>query len=155
MYTLIHPSIHVLCCAVQVLDEARGPITRKEYELMQAPAGESLYGAVVNYIGQPISDIATPANTAHIARHRAAAAAGGGGGASAAADAAAVAAAAGAAAAAPSPPPMMTSWEDEDGPDVEGSGVSALGLERLKPLINQQVAMKNREQVTEPLFTGE
>lgn len=116
---------------------------------MQAPAGESLYGAVVNYIGQPISDIATPANTAHIARHRAAAAAGGGGGASAAADAAA------AAAAAPSPPPMMTSWEDEDGPDVEGSGVSALGLERLKPLINQQVAMKNREQVTEPLFTGE
>jgi hypothetical protein len=27
---------------------------------MQAPAGESLYGAVVNYIGQPISDIDTP-----------------------------------------------------------------------------------------------
>lgn len=27
---------------------------------MQAPAGDSLYGAVVNYIGQPISEIDTP-----------------------------------------------------------------------------------------------
>jgi hypothetical protein len=50
---------------------------------------------------------------------------------------------------------MMTSWEEEGGPDVAGSGLSALGLERLKPLINQQVAMKNREQITESLFTGE
>jgi hypothetical protein len=33
--------------------------------------------------------------------------------------------------------------------------MSAVGLERLKPLINQQVAMKNREQITESLFTGE
>jgi hypothetical protein len=35
-----------------------------------------------------------------------------------------------------------------------GSGLSALGLERLKPLINQQVTMKDQEQITESLFTG-
>jgi hypothetical protein len=49
---------------------------------------------------------------------------------------------------------MMTSWEEEGGPDVAGSGLSVLGLERLKPLIKEQVAMKNREQITESLFTG-
>lgn len=50
---------------------------------------------------------------------------------------------------------MTTSWDEEGGgPDVAGSGINAIGLERLKPLINQQVAMKNREQITESLFTG-
>lgn len=38
---------------------------------------------------------------------------------------------------------------------VAGSGINAVGLERLKPLINQQAAMRNREQITESLFTGE
>ncbi|KAF8063752.1 atpA [Scenedesmus sp. PABB004] len=61
---------------LQVLDEARGPITRKEYELMQAPAGDSLYGAAVNYIGQPVPGVSTPANDAAAAA-RAAAAPGG------------------------------------------------------------------------------
>lgn len=52
-------------------------------------------------------------------------------------------------------PLVTTSWDEEGGgPDVAGSGINAVGLERLKPLINQQVAMKNREQITESLFTG-
>jgi hypothetical protein len=52
-------------------------------------------------------------------------------------------------------PLVTTSWDEEGGgPDVAGSGMDAIGLERLKPLINQQVAMKNREQITESLFTG-
>jgi hypothetical protein len=52
-------------------------------------------------------------------------------------------------------PLVTTSWDEEGGgPDVAGSGMNAIGLERLKPLINQQVAMKNREQITESLFTG-
>eukprot|EP00882_Tetradesmus_deserticola_P005439 GHRQ01005723.1.p1 GENE.GHRQ01005723.1~~GHRQ01005723.1.p1 ORF type:complete len:668 (+),score=308.35 GHRQ01005723.1:398-2401(+) len=128
---------------LQVLDDTKGPITRKEYELMQAPAGESLYGAVVNYIGQPIQEIDTPANRNHIAKHKSEQAA-----------AAALAAADAEAAGQQQPRGVMTSWEEEGGPDVAGSGLSGLGLERLKPLINQQVAMKNREQITESLFTG-
>jgi hypothetical protein len=56
--------------STKVLDDTAGPITRKEYELMQAPAGESLYGAVVNYIGQPISEIDTPVNRKLIKAHK-------------------------------------------------------------------------------------
>lgn len=37
---------------------------------MQAPAGESLYGAVVNYIGQPISEIDTPENRKLVKAHK-------------------------------------------------------------------------------------
>jgi hypothetical protein len=102
-----------------------------------------LYGAVVNYIGQPILEVDTPANRAHIAKHKSEQAA-----------AAALAAADAEASGQTAPPGMMTSWEEEGGPDVAGSGLSALGLERLKPLIKEQVAMKNREQITESLFTG-
>ncbi|WIA34565.1 hypothetical protein OEZ86_012886, partial [Tetradesmus obliquus] len=133
---------------LQVLDDTKGPITRKEYELMQAPAGESLYGAVVNYIGQPIAEIDTPANRAHIAKHKSEAAA------AAALAATDATASSSSAAAAPQRGGMMTSWEEEGGPDIAGSGLSGLGLERLKPLIKEQVAMKNREQITESLFTG-
>lgn len=60
----------MFCVRLQVLDETAGPITRKEYELMQAPAGESLYGAVVNYIGQPISEIDTPENRKLVKAHK-------------------------------------------------------------------------------------
>jgi hypothetical protein len=35
------------------------------------------------------------------------------------------------------------------------SGINAVGLGRLWALFNQQAAMKNREQITESLFTGE
>jgi hypothetical protein len=38
---------------------------------------------------------------------------------------------------------------------ILGSALAlGLGLERLKPLIKEQVTMKNREQITESLFTG-
>jgi hypothetical protein len=140
-----------------VLDDTAGPITRKEYELMQAPAGDSLYGAAVNYIGQPISHIHTPANRRHIAAHEAGVAAAAVAAAAAADGSSAAAAAAleAAEAAGVANTLVTTSWDEEGGgPDVAGSGMSAVGLERLKPLINQQVAMKNREQITESLFTG-
>eukprot|EP00878_Enallax_costatus_P010679 GHUV01011155.1.p1 GENE.GHUV01011155.1~~GHUV01011155.1.p1 ORF type:complete len:682 (+),score=208.59 GHUV01011155.1:600-2645(+) len=130
---------------LQVLDETRGPITRKEYELMQAPAGDSLYGAVVNYIGQPITEVDTPANSAAVQKHKS--------------KTAAVAALNAQQQGEEQQqqlkrPGVMTSWEEDDGPDIAGHGIDALGLERLKPLINQQVAMKNRDQITESLFTG-
>lgn len=128
-----------------MLDETRGPITRKEYELMQAPAGDSLYGAVVNYIGQPITEVDTPANRAAVQKHKS--------------KMAAVSALNAQQQGEEQQqqlkkPGVMTSWEEEDGPDIAGHGIDALGLERLKPLINQQVAMKNRDQITESLFTG-
>lgn len=203
--------VYVPCA--QVLDDTAGPITRKEYELMQAPAGDSLYGAVVNYIGQPILEIDTPGglrcgrqtagsklaaalvstadtrghvthqacmcsgyqltprqtpqliacflhrcmrscclcllylpeNRKLIKAHKAAVLA-----------AAAAAGSSGSSSSAAADRPLVTTSWDEDGggPDVAGSGMNAIGLERLKPLINQQVAMKNREQITESLFTG-
>lgn len=126
-----------------MLDETRGPITRKEYELMQAPAGDSLYGAVVNYIGQPITEVDTPANRAAVQKHKSKLAA-----------VAAVNAQQQQGEQQYRPAGVLTSWEEDDGPDIAGHGIDALGLERLKPLINQQVAMKNRDQITESLFTG-
>lgn len=78
---------------LQVLDDEKGPITKKEYECFQSPTGESMFGHVVDHLGRPA------------------------------------------------------------GPS-RSKGVARLGMEKTKPLINQQVAMKNREPITESLFTG-
>lgn len=37
---------------LQVLDDAKGPITRKDFELFQSPAGDELFGHVVDFFGR-------------------------------------------------------------------------------------------------------
>lgn len=91
---------------LQVIDEAKGPITKKDYELWQAPTGDSLFGAVVNFLGRPLT---LPGLTDVL------------------------------------PPPHLDSIGE----------VLPLGMDRHKPLINQQVAMKNREQISECVLTGD
>jgi len=124
-----HPVRHTVVMSVtlssclshfQVLDDTAGPITRKEYELMQAPAGDSLYGAVVNYIGQPNPDIDTPENRRHLQAHKASVLA------AAAATSAAASGSSSSSSGSTERPLMTTSWDEEGGgPDVAGSGMNA------------------------------
>ena len=80
---------------LQVVDEVNGPVTKKEYEPVMAPAGDELFGKVVNFFGLERS---TAAST----------------------------------------PPSTISF----------------GFDKTRPLINMQVDMKGREQITESLHTG-
>lgn len=85
---------------LQVVDEAKGPVTRKDYEFVMAPAGDALFGKTVNFFGvERSSGSGTPAS--------------------------------------PSPSPS-----------------SPIGFDKTRPLINAQVDMKGREQITENLHTG-
>jgi hypothetical protein len=113
----------------QVIDEAKGPITRKDYELWQAPAGESLMGRVVSFLGQPHTGLTGDATSSASTTTSAAAVSRPGGRAR--------------------EPPGAAEAEAAAGGDS-----SLLGLEATRPLINQQVAMKNRDQISESLFTG-
>jgi hypothetical protein len=110
----------------QVIDEAKGPITRKDYELYQAPAGESLMGHVVNFLGQPHTGLT--GDSASSGSNTAAAASRPGG----------------------------RAREPPGAAEAEAAGADSglLGSEATRPLINQQVAMKNRDQISESLFTG-
>jgi len=42
---------------LQVMDEAKGPVTKKQYELFEVPAGEALFGRVTNYVGLAVGDL--------------------------------------------------------------------------------------------------
>lgn len=87
-------TLKLIC--VQVVDDSKGPMTRKDYDIFAAPAGDALFGRVVNYFG--------------FERQATAGASSG-----------------------PAPP---------------------LGFDKTRPLINQQVDMQGREQITECLLTG-
>ena len=97
-------------CIVQVIDESKGPITRKDYELWAAPAGNPLFGKVFDLLGQVNPAIDTGSTS--------------------------------------------SSSTSTSSTTTDATGTAVLGFERTKPLINQQVAMKNREQISESLFTG-
>ena len=91
----------MLCCRYvfgalwQVVDEVKGPVTRKDYEIYHSPAGETLFGKVVNAVG----------------------------------------------------------FERMPGSDAAVSG-GPVGFDKSRPLINAQVNMNAREQITECLLTG-
>lgn len=38
---------------LQVIDETNGPVTRKDFELLQSPVGGELFGQVVDFFGRP------------------------------------------------------------------------------------------------------
>ncbi|GBF87937.1 ATP synthase subunit alpha [Raphidocelis subcapitata] len=119
---------------LQVVDEAKGPITKKDYELMQAPTGDELWGRVVDFLGRPLPgfDPKTPPPAAGAAAAAAAAAAGAGGG-------------------------QGASLDEDDAPAAGAGGGAAgpfVGFDKTRPLVNQQVAMKAREQIAESLSTG-
>jgi len=82
---------------LQVIDEAKGPITKKEYEAFEAPAGEGVFGHVVDFVGV----------------------------------------------------------EQALGGDGDSNaGGRVLGMDKTRPLINTQIGMKDREQISEALVTG-
>ncbi len=38
----------------QVIDEVKGPVTKKEFELFEVPVGDALFGRTLNFLGQPL-----------------------------------------------------------------------------------------------------
>ena len=48
----------------QVIDEAKGPITKKEFEMFDAPAGDSLFGQLVDFLGVPLGSAGAEAGAA-------------------------------------------------------------------------------------------
>ncbi|GLC68001.1 hypothetical protein PLESTF_000633300 [Pleodorina starrii] len=120
---------------LQVVDDVKGPITRKDYEVFNVPAGEDMFGRVCDHIGRhlteyDIHDSAPPPAGA----------------------AAAAAAAARGSAAAGSTVTSTSSTTGSGGSGGSGGGGSA--SRSVRPLINHQVEMKNREQINESLLTG-
>jgi F0F1-type ATP synthase alpha subunit len=120
---------------LQLADEAVGPVTRKEFELWQSPADDAeLAGRAVDFLGRPLAGFDPVVLLADSARRRE-----GEGGAGEAGEGG------------PPPPP----------PAPEGGGDPffaparpPVGMARTRPLINEQVAMKSREQIGEALVTG-
>ena len=45
---------HLVCLLLQLVDEAVGPSTKREYELTRVPVGPALCGQVVNFLGCPL-----------------------------------------------------------------------------------------------------
>ena len=91
---------------LQVVDEVKGPSTRKDYDILMAPAGDALFGKLVNYFGYERK--------------------------------------------------LRMAGEGTSG-SATGAAVAPLaplGFDKVRPLINQQVEMKGREQITECLLTG-
>ena len=102
---------------LQVVDDVKGPVTRKDYDIYQAPAGDALFGKAVNCLGyeRAMTAVAQPSSSAF----------------------------------------------QEDGPSPLSSSTSSfpmtappVGFDKVRPLINQQVDMQGREQITECLLTG-
>ncbi len=87
-----------------MVDEAKGPVTRKDYDIVQAPAGDALFGKVVNFFGYERTLSSPPGSMSPSS----------------------------------SSPPLTP----------------PIGMDKVRPLINQQVDMKGREQITECLLTG-
>jgi len=81
---------------LQVVDEVQGPVTKKEFELFESPAGADVFGSVLDFLG--MSKIPGAAEVSQ--------------------------------------------------------GACRPNMGKPVPLLNQQVTMMNREQVTEPLLTG-
>ena len=102
---------------LQVVDDVKGPVTRKDYDIYQAPAGDALFGKAVNCLGyeRVVTAVAQPSGSASQEDGR-------------------------------SPPPSSTSSFSMTTPPV--------GFDKVRPLINQQVDMQGREQITECLLTG-
>jgi F0F1-type ATP synthase alpha subunit len=102
---------------LQLVDEALGPVTRKEFELWQSPADDAaLAGRAVDFLGRPLAGF-DPV----------------------------VARAAGGGAAAPSGGAAA---------DPFAAAAPPVGMARTRPLVNEQVPMKSREQIGEALVTG-
>jgi len=142
----------------QVVDEAKGPITKKDYEYLQSPTGDGLYGSVVDFMGRPLptfpispSANATPTGYGPSSQGSDATASSTTAPSPAFPPSAAAAAAAGSAQQSSSQ--QQQSIEDEDVASSSGGG-PFIGFDKTRPLVNQQVAMKNREQITESLSTG-
>lgn len=45
---------------LQVIDDVKGPITKKEYELFEVPVGEHILGRSVNFLCQPVDGSTLP-----------------------------------------------------------------------------------------------
>ncbi|GLI64321.1 hypothetical protein VaNZ11_007548 [Volvox africanus] len=107
---------------LQVVDDVKGPITRKDFETFNVPAGEDAFGRVCDHIGRhlPEYDDAVSASSA---------------------------------AALVSPAASRSPAAGSGGSSSSG-GSSGGSSNRFRPLVNQQVDMKNREQINESLLTG-
>ncbi|GFR41698.1 hypothetical protein Agub_g2445, partial [Astrephomene gubernaculifera] len=46
---------------LQVVDDVKGPITRKDYDTFTVPAGEDMFGRVHDHIGRPMSELESEA----------------------------------------------------------------------------------------------
>lgn len=46
-----HGCARITHYSLQVIDEAQRPITKKEFELFDAPAGDDLFGHAVDFLG--------------------------------------------------------------------------------------------------------
>ena len=53
---------------LQVVDEVKGPSTRKDYDILQAPTGDMLFGKLVNYVGYQRNIVAAEEASAAMAR---------------------------------------------------------------------------------------
>ncbi|KAJ9515099.1 hypothetical protein QJQ45_028891, partial [Haematococcus lacustris] len=111
---------------LQVLDEAKGPITKKEFELFEAPVADDMFGRLVNFLGQDLDPALHDSSSSSSPQD---------------------------AGAAPRPPHSPSPAQAAD-PSTSGRVGPAPGSSRMRPIINNQVAMKSRDQVSEPLLTG-
>lgn len=131
---------------MQVVDDSQGPVTRKDYELVLAPAGDDLFGRVVDFLGRPV-DIPGHQETQQAASTSSAAT-------TAATTATTEAADSGKASGGSTNSAVAVAEGDDDVIPGLASARRALGVERTRPLLNTQVAMKDRDQINESLFTG-
>ncbi|MEW5319158.1 MAG: hypothetical protein WDW38_010327 [Sanguina aurantia] len=131
---------------LQVVDDSQGPVTRKDYELVLAPAGDDLFGRVVDFLGRPV-DIPGHQETQQAASTSSAAT-------TAATAATTEAADSGKASGGSSSSAVAVAEGGDDVIPGLASARRALGVERTRPLLNTQVAMKDRDQINESLFTG-
>ncbi|GAX73139.1 hypothetical protein CEUSTIGMA_g592.t1 [Chlamydomonas eustigma] len=97
---------------LQVVDETKGPMTRKDYDIFMSPAGDTLFGKMVNYFGIE-QGLDTESCTSS----------------------------------------SETGGDDDCVPSASQQRVPT-GFDKVRPLINHQVDMKGREQITECLLTG-
>ncbi len=55
---VLHQDVPHAVTLTQVIDEAKGPITKKEFEMFDATAGDSLFGQLVDFLGVPLGSSA-------------------------------------------------------------------------------------------------
>lgn len=94
---------------LQVVDEVKGPSTRKDYDILQAPTGDKLFGKLVNYVGYQRNLMAAEEASAS----------------------------------------MTIPAVSADVP-----AVPPIGFDKVRPLINPQIDMQCRDQISECLMTG-